>query len=84
VYGQPEKVTVQRALLLRLRDQALCGELWAGKLLQKVVAALPESGSKYDPVDLRKVVAEFDRLMAESAREKAEAAPDPVVTPNAE
>jgi hypothetical protein len=30
-------VTVQQALLLRLRDEALRGELWAQKLLQKVV-----------------------------------------------
>ena len=52
VDGQPEKVTVQQALLLRLRDQALRGELWAEKLLQKVVAALPESGSEHD-VDMR-------------------------------
>ena len=49
VDGQPEKVTVQQALLLRLRDQALRGELWAEKLLQKVVGALPESGSEHEP-----------------------------------
>ena len=44
--GQPEKVTVQQALLLRLRDQALRGELWAQKLLQKVLGALPERGTE--------------------------------------
>ena len=53
VEGEQEKVTVQYALLLCLRDQALRGELWAGKLLQKVVAALPESGSESDPFELR-------------------------------
>jgi Family of unknown function (DUF5681) len=85
--GQSEKVTVQQALLLRLRDHALLGEVWAGKLLQKVVAALPESGSESSPVDLRNIVAIYDRIMAESASkkadggrdpEKAEAVPDPV------
>jgi hypothetical protein len=77
VDGQQEKVTVQQALLRRLRDEALRGELWAPKLLQKVVAALPESGSESGPVDMQAIGAKFDRLMAESAREKAEAVPDP-------
>ena len=47
------RVTVQQALLLRLRDQALRGELWAQKLLQKVVGALPESGSEYDYIEMQ-------------------------------
>ena len=59
--GQPEKVTVQQALLLRLRDQALRGELWAEKLLQKVIGALPESGSEHDHVDMRTITAKFCR-----------------------
>ena len=77
VEGQQEKVTVQRALLLRLRHEALRGELWAQKLLQKVVAALPESESESRPVDLQAAVATYDRLMKESARKKAEAVEDP-------
>ena len=75
--GQSEKVTVQQALLLRLRDQALRGELWAGKLLQKVVAALPESESERAPIDLQGAAAHFDLLMKEWAREKAEVVQDP-------
>jgi Family of unknown function (DUF5681) len=91
VEGQQEKVTVQQALLRRLRDQALRGELWAGKLLQKVVAALPESGSESGPVDMRSIGAKFDLLMKEWARkeaeegqnpEMAEAVPDPVEPEN--
>jgi hypothetical protein len=77
VDGQPEKVTVQQALFLRLRDKALRGEFWAGKLLQKVVAALPESESERAPIDLRAAGAHFDLLMKESARKKAEAVEDP-------
>ena len=77
VDGQQEKVTVQQALLRRLRDQALRGELWAQKLTQKVVAALPESESESRPVDLQAAVATYDRLMKESARKKAEAVEDP-------
>jgi hypothetical protein len=93
VEGQQNKVTVQQALLLRLRDQALRGELWAGKLLQKVVAALPESGSESGRVDMQSIGAKFDRIMAESARkeaeggqdpENAEAVPDPVEPENDE
>ena len=91
--GQPEKVTVQQALLLRLRDQALRGELWAQKLIQKVVAALPESGSGTRSVDLRGAAAAYDRLMKEWARkeaeagqdlEKGDAVPDPVEPENDE
>ena len=77
VDGQQEKVTVQQALLLRLRDQALRGEFWAEKLLQKVVAALPESGSERAPVDMQEIGAKFDRIMAESAHKEAEAGQDP-------
>jgi Family of unknown function (DUF5681) len=77
VEGQQEKVTVQQALLLRLRDEALRGELWAPKLLQKVVAALPESGAESGRIDMRSIGAKFDRIMAESAHKKAEAGQDP-------
>ncbi len=49
--GQPEEATVQQALLLRLRDEALRGELWAVKLVQKVMEAMPDSGGIYDRFD---------------------------------
>jgi Family of unknown function (DUF5681) len=90
VEGQQERVTVQQALLLRLRDQALRGELWAQKLIQKVVGALPESKSERAPVDMQAVAARFDLLMNEAARkktqapEKAEALPHPVEPENDE
>ena len=84
VDGQTEKITVQQALLLGLRDQALLGEIWAGKLLQKVVAALPESGSEYREVDMSGVAERFFRLSNESARQKSEAAPDAPEVPNDE
>ena len=61
----------------RLRDQALRGELWAGKLLQKIVAALPESGSESGRVEMQSIGAKFDRIMAESAHKKAEAGQNP-------
>ena len=68
---------MQQALFLRLRDEALRGELWAQKLLQKVVAALPESGSERASVDMQAVAARYDLLMKEGARKKAEAGQDP-------
>ncbi len=85
VDAQPEKVTVQQALLLRLRDQALRGELWAEKLLQKVIGALPESGSEYEPVDMRTIAAKFFDLPGYgSAHEESDAASNPAETTNAE
>ena len=85
VEAQPEKVTVQQALLLRLRDQALRGELWAGRLLQKVVAALPESGSENDYVDVRTIVAKFFDLPGYgSAHEESDTAANSAETTNAE
>jgi hypothetical protein len=77
VEGQQKKVTVQLALLLRLRDQALRGELWAQKLAQRILAALPESGSESGSVDMEAIGAKFDRIMAESVRKEAEAVKDP-------
>jgi hypothetical protein len=78
--GQPETVTVQKALLLRLRHQALRGAVWAEKLLQKVVAALPESGSEDDHIDMRAVQAIFFG----SAPKKSDAASNSAETTNAE
>lgn len=88
VDGQPERVTVQEALLLRLRDQALQGEIWAGKLVQKVVAAIPDSLSEYDLVEgrmgLYRVGVLFDLICDESVREKSAAATNSVETTNGE
>jgi hypothetical protein len=77
VEGQQEKITVQQALLLRLRDQALRGEIWAQKLVRKLVAALPESGSERGHIDMQSIGAKFDSIMAESARKEVEAGQDP-------
>ncbi len=38
--------------MLRLRDEALRGEVWAVKLLQKLVDASPDSGGEYDHIEL--------------------------------
>jgi hypothetical protein len=81
--GQPAKVTVQQALLLRLRHQALRGELWAEKLAQKVIGALPESGSEHD-VDMRAVQASFFPRSDKAAHEKSGAASNSAETTNAE
>jgi hypothetical protein len=78
-------VTVQQALLLRLRDQALRGELWAEKLLQKVIGALPESGSEHDHVDMRTITAKFFDLPGYgSAHEESDATSNSAETTNAE
>jgi hypothetical protein len=81
VEGEPQKVTVQQALLLRLRDEALRGEVWAGKLLQKVVEAVPDGGGIYDHIEMEvhmfKAFAALELMVAESEREKANQHPDP-------
>ena len=88
VEGQPEKVTVQQALLLRLRDQALKGEIWAEKLLQKVVEAIPDSGSEYDHIERHlvffRLTTRFQLYYDESVREKSDAASTSVETTNGE
>jgi hypothetical protein len=80
VDGQREKVTVQQALLLRLRDEALRGELWAQKLLQKVVGALPERGSESDYIEMQlqhfRIQALFNLVFEESGLDLAELAAD--------
>ena len=50
--GEPGRVTVQQALLLRLRDEALRGQIWAGKLYQKLIAAVPDRVNEHDRIDL--------------------------------
>ncbi len=81
VDGEPQQVTVQQALLLRLRDEALRGEVWAGKLLQKVVEATPDGGSLYDDIEREvqefKLLASLKLMVEESKREKANQPPDP-------
>ena len=84
--GEPQQVTVQQALLLRLRDQALRGEVWAGKLLQKVVDATPDGGSLYDDIEREvqefKLLASLKLMVEESKREKANQTPDPTEAGN--
>ena len=79
--GEPQQVTVQQALLLRLRDEALRGEVWAGKLLQKVVDATPDGGSLYDHIErevhMFKALWSLKLIADESKREKANQPPDP-------
>ncbi len=82
--GQPEEATVQQALLLRLRDEALRGELWAVKLVQDVMEAMPDHGGVYDRID-REVglfrAMELLALIAEkSDRENADQNPDQMET----
>jgi hypothetical protein len=88
VAGQPEKVTVQQALLLRLREQALRGEVWAERLFQKVVEAMPESVSNYDHIEVQvgafRAKALLRLMLEESADEKSDTAPDAVEAANAE
>ncbi len=86
--GEPRQVTVQEALLLRLRDEALRGEVWAGKLVQKVIEAFPDGPAEYDRIKLD--VGTFRakallRLMVEDAeREKADQNPEPTEAGNGE
>lgn len=86
IEGEPQRVTVQQALLLRLRDQALHGEVWAGKLLQKVVDAIPDSGGVYDHIEAQ--VSHFRskellRLIVEKSQsEQADQNPEPTEAGN--
>ena len=74
--GEPKRVTVQQALLLRLRDEILRGEIWASKLLEKMIGAIPDSGGDYDHIDLQVGLfrsKELLRLLSEkSLRKKAD------------
>jgi len=86
--GEPRQVTVQEALLLRLRDQALRGEIRASKLLQKVVDALPDGPTAYDHIEMQvglfRNLALLGLLVEESEREKANQSPDPAEAHNVE
>lgn len=80
IEGELQRVTVQQALLLRLRDQALRGEVWAGKLLQKVIDAIPDGGTQHDIIDWKvdnfRAKALLGLMLDESEREKARQNPD--------
>ncbi len=84
--GQSERVTVQRALLLRLRDEAMRGEVWACKLLQKVIGAFPEGPTEYDRIEQQvsffRSRAMFGLIMEGPKREKADQNPEPTETGN--
>ncbi len=79
--GEQQQVTVQQALLLRLRDEALRGEVWASKLLQKVVNAIPDAGGIYDHIEIEvqvfKALKALELMVEESKREKANQNADP-------
>lgn len=78
IKGEQQRVTVQQALLLRLRDEALRGQVWAGKLLQKVVEAIPDSGGHFEmEFDYSGLSELFDRASEESERKKANQSPEP-------
>jgi len=86
IEGQSERVTVQQALLLRLRDEAMRGEVWAGKLLQKVIDAIPEGPTEYDCIEQQvsffRSRAMFALLAEWPEREKADQNPEPTETGN--
>ena len=78
IKGEQQRVTVQQALLLRLRDEALRGQVWAGKLLQKVVEAIPDSGGHTEmQVDWSRIQALLRASIEESERKKANESPEP-------
>lgn len=51
VDGEPETVTVQQALLMRLRDQAVKGKPWAGKLLLKILREMPPENYRSSAIE---------------------------------
>lgn len=88
IEGKSQRVTAQQALLLRLRDEALRGDVRANKLVQKVVDTIPEGGTEFDHIDLDVGVfraKELLRLMMEDAeRKKTDQNPEPKETGNGE
>jgi len=86
--GEPRQVTVQEALLLLLRDQALRGEIWAGKLLQKVIDAPPDGPTEYDHIKLKvgvfRAKALLGLMVEDAEREKADQKPEPTEAHNVE
>ena len=88
IEGEPQRGTVQQALFWRLRDEALRGDIWAGKLLQKVVDALPDGPTVYDRIDLDvgmfRSKALLGLMIEEAEREKADQKPEPTEAGNVE
>ena len=88
IEGEPQRVTVQQALLLRLRDEALRGQIWAGKLLQKVVDAIPDSGGEFDHIDLQvglfRAKALLMLMLEDAEREESNQNPEPTEDDNVE
>jgi hypothetical protein len=74
--------------MLRLRDEALRGNVRAGKLVQKVIEAFPDGPTEYDRIDLAVGIfraKELLRLMVEdSERQKADQKPEPKEAGNGE
>jgi hypothetical protein len=72
VEGDAETLTVQQALLLRLRQEALHGEIWAGKLLQKVFNTIPDKVDAFDHIEQQVVLFRAKallRLMVEDRKQ---------------
>lgn len=84
--GEKQLVTVQQALLLRFHDEAMRGEVWAGKLFQKVIEAMPDDVDEYDAIE-RQVhqvrLTSFLRLIHEGEqRQEGDLAPEPTEAKN--
>jgi len=88
IEGEKQRVTVQQALLLRLRDEALRGQIWAGKLYQKVIDAFPDGGTEFDRIDLDvgifRAKALLGLLAEETEREESDQNREPMETDNDE
>ena len=86
IEGEPRRVTVQQALLLRLRDEALHGQIWAGKLVQKVIDAVPDRVNEHDrfDVDVRvyRAKALLRLALVDAQREEAGRTPESPETGN--
>ncbi len=80
IEGEKQRVTVQKALLRRLRDEALQGKGWAEKLVQKVFDAIPDNGGDYDHIEqqvgLFRAKARLRLMTEDPEREKANQSPE--------
>jgi hypothetical protein len=65
VQGVPQAMTIQRALLMRLREAALDGEAWAQKVSLRMAAQAPEPTAPEVPADeiAAKVLAVFKKVL---------------------
>jgi hypothetical protein len=86
IEGEPQRVTVQQALLLRLRDESLRGEIWASKLVQKVIDAFPEGADEYDHIERQVFIYRAKTFLSlkveDTQRDKANQTPEPTEDDN--